>query len=122
MVVKPLPPATGGGEFFWFAVNEVWKITSMQNNTISYDVLSPAGKPSGEVLMAIIPVLGIRFDLVEKASPRSLVEGAVKFAARKSKKRIPSIHSLALNKISTLDRKKIKDHMPLSLNPKKIKY
>ena len=125
MVVKPLPPPSGGGEFFWFAVNEVWKITSMQNNTISYDVLSPAGKPSDEVETAVIDVLGIRFDLVEKASPRSLVKATAKFAARKSKKRIPStslIGPLTLNKISTLDRKFLKENMPHLLKPKKIKY
>jgi len=121
MVVKPLPPATGDNGGF-FVGNEVWKITSLQNHKISYDVLSPAGFPSSEIPMVIIPIMGIRFDLVEKASPQSLVEGAVKFAARKSKKRIPSIQSLALNKISTLDRKKIKDHTPRLLNPKKIKY
>ena len=123
MVVKPLPPPSGGGEFFWFAANEVWKITSMQNNTISYDVLSPAGKPSDEVSMAVIDVLGIRFDLVEKASPQSLVTAIPKFAAMKSKKRNPSsIQQLALNKISTLDRKFLKENMPGLLKPKKIKY
>jgi hypothetical protein len=112
MVVKRVPWPHGGPE--------VWKITSTQNNKISYDVLSPAGSPSGEIPMIIIPVLDIRFDLIEKASPQSLVEGTAKFAARKSKKRIPSIQSLALGKISTLDRKKIKEHMPVLLKPKKI--
>ena len=116
MVVKPLWPVGVAH------ANEVWKITSMQNHKISYDVLSPAGAPSWEIPMVIIPVLDIRFDLVEKASPQSLVTAIPKFAARKSKKRKPSIQSLALNKISTLDRKKIKDHMPELLKPKKIKY
>lgn len=116
MVVKPLWPVGSAH------ANEVWKITSMQHNKISYDVLSPAGAPSWEIPMVIIPVLDIRFDLIEKASPQSLVEGTTKFAARKAKKRIPSIQSLALNKISTLDRKKIKEHMPDLLKPKKIKY
>jgi len=120
MVVKPL--MDDNGEFFPFLANEVWKITSMQNHKISYDVLSPAGSPSWEIPMIIIPMMGIRFDLVEKASPQSLAGATVKFAARKSKKRIPSIRSLALSKISTLDRKKIKEHVPVLLKPKKIKY
>ena len=121
MVVKPLwpveNPEEGGAN-----ANEVWKITSMQHNKISYDVLSPAGAPSWEIPMVIIPVLDIRFDLIEKASPQSLVEGTTKFAARKAKKRIPSIQSLALNKISTLDRKILKENTPGLLKPKKIKY
>ena len=111
MVVKTVSWPHGGPE--------VWKITSMQNNKISYDVLSPPGSPSGEIPMVIIPVLDIRFDLIEKANPLSLLS---QFAARKSKKRIPSIQSLALDKISTLDRKKIKEDMPSLLEPKKIKY
>ena len=119
MVVKPL---MDDGEIFPFLANQVWKITNMQNQKISYDVLSPAGSPSWEIPMTIIPIMGIRFDLVEKASPQSLAGATVKFAARKSKKRIPSIQSLALDKISTLDRKKIKENMPSLLEPKKIKY
>lgn len=122
MVVKPLVAEPYGG----FHANEVWKITSMQNHKISFDVLSPVASPAwaqGEIPMVIIPVMGIRFDLVEKASPQSLVTAIPKFAAMKSKKRNPSsIQQLALNKISTLDRKKIKDHMPGLLKPKKIKY
>jgi len=112
MVVRVLNlPGTGD--------DQIWQITNMHNNSISYDILVPIGHAPDKIPMVVISIMGIEFELVEKAKLQSLLAARV---TMKSKKRKPTLRKLALSNVSTLDRKLLKEHMPGVLDPAKINY